>query len=189
MKPALVPAPTVITCHSNADWDALSSMIGMTMLYPDSVMVFPGSMEKPLNEFFNETASYLYPFKNPKEIDPATIRRVVVVDTQIRSRVPQVHDFLDLPGVEVQVRDYHPTPQPDEKGKVIRADVARIGDDRLHLHPHLSGAARRGRRPYLSGGDRPRARHLRRHRGLYLYLHPARGFPLRPRGCAATAWT
>ncbi len=127
MKPALVPAPTVITCHSNADWDALSSMIGMTMLYPDSVMVFPGSMEKPLNEFFNETASYLYPFKNPKEIDPATIRRVVVVDTQIRSRVPQVHDFLDLPGVEVQVWDHHPTPQPDEKGKVIRADVARIG--------------------------------------------------------------
>ena len=127
MKPALVPAPTVITCHSNADWDALSSMIGMTMLYPDSVMVFPGSMEKPLNEFFNETASYLYPFKNPKEIDPATVRRVVVVDTQIRSRVPQVHDFLDLPGVEVQVWDHHPTPQPDEKGKVIRADVARIG--------------------------------------------------------------
>ncbi|MEI3479758.1 MAG: hypothetical protein V8Q84_12500 [Bilophila sp.] len=71
MKPALVPAPTVITCHSNADWDALSSIIGMTMLYPDSGMVFPGSMEKPLNEFFNETASYLYPFKNPKEIDPA----------------------------------------------------------------------------------------------------------------------
>lgn len=27
MKPSLASAPTVITCHSNADWDALSSMI------------------------------------------------------------------------------------------------------------------------------------------------------------------
>ena len=49
MKPSLASAPTVITCHSNADWDALSSMIGMSMIYPDSIMIFPGSMEKPLN--------------------------------------------------------------------------------------------------------------------------------------------
>ena len=53
MKPSLASAPTVITCHSNADWDALSSMIGMSMIYPDSIMIFPGSMEKPLNQFFN----------------------------------------------------------------------------------------------------------------------------------------
>lgn len=46
MKPSLASAPTVITCHSNADWDALSSMIGMSMIYPDSIMIFPGSMEK-----------------------------------------------------------------------------------------------------------------------------------------------
>ena len=36
MKPSLASAPTVITCHSNADWDALSSMIGMSMIYPDT---------------------------------------------------------------------------------------------------------------------------------------------------------
>ena len=100
MKPSLASAPTVITCHSNADWDALSSMIGMSMIYPDSIMIFPGSMEKPLNQFFNETAVFLYTFKNIKEIDHASVKRVVVVDTQIRSRVPQVQDLLDLPGVE-----------------------------------------------------------------------------------------
>lgn len=86
MKPSLASAPTVITCHSNADWDALSSMIGMSMIYPDSIMIFPGSMEKPLNQFFNETAVFLYTFKNIKEIDHASVKRVVVVDTQIRDR-------------------------------------------------------------------------------------------------------
>ena len=94
MKPSLASAPTVITCHSNADWDALSSMIGMSMIYPDSIMIFPGSMEKPLNQFFNETAVFLYTFKNIKEIDHASVKRVVVVDTQIRSRVPQVQELL-----------------------------------------------------------------------------------------------
>ena len=74
MKPSLASAPTVITCHSNADWDALSSMIGMSMIYPDSIMIFPGSMEKPLNQFFNETAVFLYTFKNIKEIDHASVR-------------------------------------------------------------------------------------------------------------------
>ena len=129
MKPSLVPAPTVITCHSNADWDALSSMIGMSMLHPEGIMIFPGSMEKPLNQFFNETAAFLYTFKGPKEIDPASVRRVIVVDTQMRSRVPHVHEFLELPGVEVQVWDHHPTPAADsgEKSRVIRADIARIG--------------------------------------------------------------
>ncbi len=73
MKPSLASAPTVITCHSNADWDALSSMIGMSMFYPDSIMIFPGSMEKPLNQFFNETAVFLYTFKDMKKrsITPA----------------------------------------------------------------------------------------------------------------------
>ena len=129
MKATPVCAPTVITCHSNADWDALSSMIGMSMLYPDSVLIFPGSMEKPLNNFFNETAAFLYTFKTAKEIDPESVKRVIVVDTQIRSRVPQVHEWLDRPDVMVEVWDHHPTPsgQTEEKNKAIRADHTRIG--------------------------------------------------------------
>ena len=115
MKPSLASAPTVITCHSNADWDALSSMIGMSMIYPDSIMIFPGSMEKPLNQFFNETAVFLYTFKNIKEIDHASVKRVVVVDTQIRSRVPQVQDLLDLPGVRWRYGITTPPPTPAKR--------------------------------------------------------------------------
>lgn len=57
------------------------------------------------------------------------MRRVVVVDTQLRSRVPQVHEFLDLPGVEVEVWDHHPIPEEDQDnpGRRIRADVEHIG--------------------------------------------------------------
>ncbi|WP_279059881.1 DHH family phosphoesterase [Bilophila wadsworthia] len=187
MKPSLASAPTVITCHSNADWDALSSMIGMSMIYPDSIMIFPGSMEKPLNQFFNETAVFLYTFKNIKEIDHASVKRVVVVDTQIRSRVPQVQDLLDLPGVEVEVWDHHPTLlRRKEQGHQCRRDAHR--DHGLHLHAYLPSLAGTGHHPGLSGSHFSRARHLRRHGRVHLHVHQSRKISSRGHGCASTAW-
>ena len=43
---------TVITTHINADFDALASMLAAQKLYPDSLVVFPGSQEKNLRNFF-----------------------------------------------------------------------------------------------------------------------------------------
>lgn len=187
MKPSLASAPTVITCHSNADWDALSSMIGMSMIYPDSIMIFPGSMEKPLNQFFNETAVFLYTFKNIKEIDHASVKRVVVVDTQIRSRVPQVQDLLDLPGVEVEVWDHHPTPYSGEKNKVINADVTHIGTTGSTCTLICQALQERGITPACqeatflgSASTATRARSPTR--------PPSRKISLRGHGCASTAW-
>jgi len=39
---------TVITTHINADFDALASMLAAQKLYPDALVVFPGSQEKNL---------------------------------------------------------------------------------------------------------------------------------------------
>ena len=127
MKPS-TPS-TIITCHRNADWDALASMIGASMLHPDSAMIFPGSMEKALNFFFTETVSSLYDFRNAKDIDPAMVRRVVIVDTQLRSRVEHIQNLLALPGVEVEIWDHHPVPEesPDRPTSRIRADVEHLG--------------------------------------------------------------
>ncbi|MEG2140006.1 MAG: CBS domain-containing protein [Bilophila sp.] len=139
MKPTLISAPTIITCHSNADWDGLSSMIGISLLFPDSTMIFPGSMEAPLNQFFTETASCLYQFNTPKEIDPASVRRIIVVDTQIRARVAHIQEFLDLPHVEVHVWDHHPTPEktPDavaEANETTATDNTPETPNKLTLH-------------------------------------------------------
>ena len=42
----------VITAHVNADFDALASMLAAQKLYPDALVVFPGSQEKNLKNFF-----------------------------------------------------------------------------------------------------------------------------------------
>ena len=45
-------ALTIITTHVNADFDALASMLAAQKLYPDALVVFPGSQEKNLKNFF-----------------------------------------------------------------------------------------------------------------------------------------
>ena len=44
---------TVITCHANADNDALASLVGALALYPDAVLLFPGTQEKQVQDFFD----------------------------------------------------------------------------------------------------------------------------------------
>ncbi len=106
---APLPEPhTLITCHVNADWDALASMIGASLLYPDSVLVFPGSMERSVLNYFQDVAQQAYNFRQVKEIAPESITTVVIVDTCQSNRVSHVARFLERPGVAVHIWDHHP---------------------------------------------------------------------------------
>ena len=51
---------TVITTHVNADFDAFASMLAAQKLYPGALVVFPGSQEKNLRDFFVKSMVYLY---------------------------------------------------------------------------------------------------------------------------------
>lgn len=124
MKRVQIAAPVLITCHSNADWDALSSMIGLSLIYPDAYLIFPGSMEKPLLRFFDECAQHLFAFKSPKDIDPDSVRLVVVADTRQYSRIPHMKDFLHRSDVLFHVWDHHPEP---EAGDAIKAASVNCG--------------------------------------------------------------
>lgn len=118
MKKTKINAPTVITCHVNADFDALSSMIAAGKLYPDSVMIFPGSQEKNLKNFFIQSATYLYNFKSFKEIDPASVKQLIVVDTRQKSRIKHVAPLLNNPGLIVHIYDHHPDSDEDISGSM-----------------------------------------------------------------------
>ena len=45
---------TIITTHVNADFDAIASMLAAQKLYPEALVVFPGSQEKNLKNFFHK---------------------------------------------------------------------------------------------------------------------------------------
>lgn len=103
----------VITTHLNADFDALGSMIAAQKLYPKALLVFPGSQERGLRDFFVRSAFYIVNAKRLKEIDLKEIERLIVVDTRQRSRIGAFANVLGRPGLEVHVYDHHPPSQDD----------------------------------------------------------------------------
>jgi len=104
---------TLVTCHVNADFDAFASLIGAAALYPDSVLLFPGTQERALHLFFHEHASFMYNFKEMKEIDVGSISRLVLVDCRQRARVPHVDALLARTDIAIDVWDHHPD-SPDD---------------------------------------------------------------------------
>ncbi len=112
----------VITTHINADFDAMGSMIAARKLYPKAVLVFPGSQERTLREFFINSTVYIYGFKRLRDIDVEKVTRLVLVDTRQSSRIGKFVEILEKPGLEVHIYDHHPDSGEDIRGtySVIR---------------------------------------------------------------------
>jgi len=108
----------VITTHINADFDALSSMLAASKLYPEATLVFPGSQEKNLRNFFINSVSYLFNFAKAKQIDPGQIKRLILVDTRQRSRIGKFARVADRRDVEIHIYDHHPDSSDDIRGDV-----------------------------------------------------------------------
>lgn len=111
--PAKIQAKTVITAHANADFDALAAMIAASRLYEGAVLIFPGSQEKNLRNFYIQSTTYLFNFKKYNEIDPDSVELLVVVDTRQKSRLDHVAPLVGKPGVAVHVYDHHPDSDED----------------------------------------------------------------------------
>ena len=107
---------TVITTHINADFDALASMLAAQKLYPDALVVFPGSQEKNLRNFFINSMVYLFNMADIKDIDFTNIKRLVLVDTRQANRIGKFSSILDRPDIDIHIYDHHPPMSNDIKG-------------------------------------------------------------------------
>ena len=98
---------TLITCHSNADYDAFSSMLAIRHLFADSVLLFPGSQEKKIQKMFSELDLKTYNFANPGDIVWDEVDHLVIVDTAQRSRIRHVERLLQN-NISIEIWDHHP---------------------------------------------------------------------------------
>ncbi len=108
----------VITTHLNADFDAFASIVAAKKLYPDALVVFPGSREKSLRDFFMESTLYILSIERVKDLDFDKIRKVVLVDTRQKSRIGQLAEVCDRKDVEIHIYDHHPNSEDDVKGSL-----------------------------------------------------------------------
>ena len=108
----------IITTHTNADFDALSSMVAAKKLYPDAVLVFPGSQEKNLRNFFVHSMSYLFDFIKIKQVDFSEVKRLILVDTRQKDRIGKFAEILNRKDLDIHIYDHHPGSDDDIKGSL-----------------------------------------------------------------------
>jgi len=108
----------VITTHINADFDSLASMLAAKKLYPQAVLVFPGSQEKNLRDFFLQSTFYVFETERIKNIDLNAVKRLILVDTRQPGRIGKFGEWVKRPGVEVHIYDHHPASREDLRGTI-----------------------------------------------------------------------
>lgn len=107
---------TVITSHLNADFDAIASMLAAQKLYPGALVVFPGSKEKTLRNFFIQSMVYLFNIVDINDIDFNKIEKLILVDTCQAGRIGKFADILRQTGIEIHIYDHHPSRSNDIQG-------------------------------------------------------------------------
>ncbi len=108
----------VITTHINADFDALASMIAAKKLYPQAVLVFPGSQERSLREFFIHSTLYALEVEKVKHINLQEVKRLILVDTRQVSRIGRFSEIVSKPELEIHIYDHHPPSSEDLHGSL-----------------------------------------------------------------------
>jgi tRNA nucleotidyltransferase (CCA-adding enzyme) len=92
----------VILTHENTDFDALASLLGAAKLYPQAKPVVPRRPNRNLRDFLTLYWDEL-PFLQHDELPRGSIRRVILVDTQV---LPHLKGMSRK--TEVHIIDHHP---------------------------------------------------------------------------------
>ena len=93
-------------------------MVAAKKLFPEATIVFPGSQEKNMRDFFLESAFYAVETERLKNVDVEKVTKLIIVDNRNPVRLGKLAGVLGRPGVSVTVFDHHPAAEGDIKGDV-----------------------------------------------------------------------
>ncbi|HWI61648.1 MAG TPA: CBS domain-containing protein [Symbiobacteriaceae bacterium] len=110
----------IIIPHTNTDLDALGAAIGAQVLYPGAAIVLPGS-PGPLAAEFISLHRYYVRVKKARDIDPAQVKKAIVVDTADPARLGPLAAVTDR--AEIHLYDHHPRAAHDLEGKLEVRDM------------------------------------------------------------------
>ncbi len=99
----------IITTHLNADFDCIASMMAAKKIYPDALLVLPGSSENKVSEFLKQE-KFPLEFKRIKDIQMDEITLLVLVDTHDPKRIGVFSPLMTNPNVKVHIYDHHMNP-------------------------------------------------------------------------------
>lgn len=96
----------LITTHTGADFDALSSVVVAQKLYPDAYIYIPPTPEKKVEDYIKSFLTDLR-LKSEKEIDFSSVDTLIIVDTKFADRIGAAGQALENEGIRIHLYDHH----------------------------------------------------------------------------------
>ncbi len=93
-------------------------MVAAKKLYPNATLVFAGSQERNLRDFFVRSSLYFLNFARIKDINLEDVKRLILVDTRQAGRIGRFAELFPNDDVEVHIYDHHPAAPDDLQGTV-----------------------------------------------------------------------
>ncbi|MGH3005697.1 MAG: CBS domain-containing protein [Gaiellaceae bacterium] len=102
----------LIVTHTNTDFDAFAAMLAARRLYPGAIVALSGSLNRNVREFYRLHAEEL-DVVEPGRVEPASVARLIVVETLHPERLGEWERVARDPHVEVVAFDHHGEERPD----------------------------------------------------------------------------
>lgn len=102
----------IITGHINTDMDSLAATLLARKLYPEAIMVFPGTLNKNVRDFVSLHKDAL-PIGRYGDIVPSDVRRLIIVDTRNPARLGPLRELLIINDLEIVLFDHHGSQNTD----------------------------------------------------------------------------
>ncbi len=97
----------IISTHVSTDFDAFAAMVAAKKIYPEAIIVLPTSLNQNVREFMVLHEEELPTFSEHNEIDLKKVKRLIMVDTKIASRLGSLSALADQKDVEIIAIDHH----------------------------------------------------------------------------------
>ena len=97
----------VIATHVSSDFDSFAGMIAAKKIYPEAVILLPSSINSNVRKFIALHEDGLPVLKEPGDVDLKAIKKIIMVDTKIPSRLGFLKEIIDSKKVGVIIFDHH----------------------------------------------------------------------------------
>jgi nanoRNase/pAp phosphatase (c-di-AMP/oligoRNAs hydrolase) len=104
----------LIVTHTNADFDAVASLLGAWYLYPEAKPLLPPTLNRNVRDFVTLYEN-MFPFLHKNELGRDPITRLTLVDTQ---QIPPNLKYL-APNLSLHIIDHHDIQHPLPTGAVL----------------------------------------------------------------------
>lgn len=103
----------IIVTHLASDFDSFAGMVAAKKLYPKAEIIMPSSVNQNVREFILLYEEKLPAIKDITDISPADVKKIIMVDTRIASRLGELQHILSRQDVELITIDHHKKTKTD----------------------------------------------------------------------------